>query len=77
MKTVQVGLEESLLEAADRAARTLKISRSALFRDALREHLERFDAAEREERDRVGYERHPDALDRLGLWDQFAAWPAE
>ncbi len=77
MKTIQVVLEESVLEAADRAARTLKISRSALFRDALREHLERFDAAEREKRDRVGYERHPDVQDRLGPWDQVAAWPAE
>jgi metal-responsive CopG/Arc/MetJ family transcriptional regulator len=75
VKTIQVVLEKDLLEAADRAARKLKISRSALFRDALREHLKRFDAAEREKRDRDGYERHPDVLDRPAVWDAVRAWP--
>ncbi len=77
METIQVVLEEDLLKAADRAARKLKTNRSALFRDALRAHLKRIDASEREKRDREGYERYPDLLDRPGVWDQVADWPDE
>ncbi len=77
METIQVVLEEDLLKAADRAVRKLKINRSALFRDALRAHLKRIDASEREKRDREGYERYPDLLDRPAVWDQVADWPDE
>ncbi len=77
METIQVVLEADLLKAADRAVRKLKTNRSALFREALRAHLRRLDAAEREKRDREGYARYPDLLDRPGVWDQVADWPDE
>ena len=77
METIQVVLESDLLKAADRAAHKLKMNRSALFREALRAHLKRLDAAEREKRDREGYARYPDLLDEPGVWDQVADWPAE
>jgi len=60
MATVQIVIEESLLEAADLAARRQKINRSALFRTAVREHLERLAVQEKERRDRAGYGRLPD-----------------
>ena len=41
MQTIQVVLEEDLLRAADRAARRVRVNRSALIREALREHLKR------------------------------------
>ena len=77
METIQVVLEPDLLKAADRAVRRLKTNRSALFRDALREHLARLDALEREKRDREGYARYPDLLDHPGVWDRVADWPDE
>ena len=60
METIQVVLEADLLKAADKAVRKLKTNRSALFREALREHLKRIDVSEREKQDREGYERYPD-----------------
>ena len=77
METIQVVLEADLLKAADKAVRKLKTNRSALFRDALREHLKRIDALEREKRDREGYERYPDLLDQPAVWDRVADWPDE
>jgi len=77
METIQVVLDSDLLKAADRAARRLKTNRSALFREALREHLRRIDAAARERRDREGYARHPDRLDEPAVWDRVADWPEE
>lgn len=75
MPTIQVVLEETLLEATDRAVRRLKVNRSALIRDALREHLRRLSVLEKERRDREGYGRRPIARDEFAVWDKVAAWP--
>ena len=39
METIQIVLDKGLLQATDRAARRMKRNRSALVREALREHL--------------------------------------
>ena len=41
METIQVVMEAELVKAANRAARRLRVNRSALIRGALREHLKR------------------------------------
>ena len=63
MTTIQVVLGADLLKAADRAAKRLGTNRSALFRKALRAHLNRLSPLEREEQDRNGYARYPDSMD--------------
>jgi metal-responsive CopG/Arc/MetJ family transcriptional regulator len=75
MQTIQVVLEDSLLRAADRAVRRLKINRSAFIRAALRHHLKGLETLEREKQDREGYRRRPAELDDMGAWDEAAAWP--
>lgn len=75
--TIQVVLEPALLRAADRAARRLDLNRSALIRDALRDHLLRLEAREREQRDRAGYGLHPDTGVELAAWEDVASWPQE
>lgn len=77
MQTVQVVLDEPLLQATDRAAKRSKVNRSALVREALRSYLKMLETRERESRDRAGYERRPDSSDDLGIWEQAAAWPGE
>ena len=57
MKTVQMTLDDSLVEAVDQAAQDLGTTRSAFTRDALRAALTNL--KERERRHRAGYERHP------------------
>ena len=77
METIQVVLDTKLLQAADRAARHTKQNRSALIRDALREHLRRLSLLALEERDREGYRKSPRAEDDSLIWEAEAAWPAE
>lgn len=77
METVQVVLGKQLLRAADRAARRLKLNRSALIREALREHLDRLSTREREERDRRGYQRLPESTQDLAVWEKVAEWPED
>ncbi len=77
METIQVVMEAALLQAADRAVRRYKVSRSALIRQAVREHLKRLERLEKERRDRDGYRGHPEANDALSVWDTVAAWPQD
>jgi metal-responsive CopG/Arc/MetJ family transcriptional regulator len=77
METVQIVLDKNLLEAVDKAARRMKRNRSALIRHALREHLRRLEALTKEERDRAGYSRHPQVVEKTFPWEREAAWPAE
>ena len=77
METIQVVLDEKLLRATDRAARRAKLNRSALIRDALREHLQRMERRALEERDRQGYARIPQAHNEASAWESEAAWPEE
>ncbi len=57
MQTIHVVLDEKLLRATDQAAKRTRQNRSALIRDALREHLRRLEVRASEERDRQGYAR--------------------
>lgn len=75
MTTIQVVLDDSLLQAADQAVRRLKVNRSAFIRDALREHLKRLGISDKERRDRAGYARQPIAKDEFGVWDKVVTWP--
>jgi metal-responsive CopG/Arc/MetJ family transcriptional regulator len=75
--TIQVVLGPELLRAADRTARRIKVNRSALIRDALRDHLKRLGNKEREKRDRDGYRRHPDDPAEARAWAAVASWPEE
>lgn len=77
METIQIVLDKKLLQATDRAARQRKRNRSALVREALREHLRRLELRAREERDRQGYATHPQRSDESIVWEAEAAWPAE
>ncbi len=74
MKVIQVFLHEKLLKAANIAAKRQKLNRSALIRQALREHLKRLDDMELEARDRRGYQTKPQCADEYRPWEKIAAW---
>jgi len=77
MQIVQIVLDEKLLHATDQAAKRTKRNRSALVRDALREHLRRLHLRASEERDRQGYSRRPLADAETRRWESEARWPEE
>ena len=73
MQIIQIVLDKKLLHAADQAAKRTKRNRSALVRDALREHLRRLELRASEERDRQGYSRQPQT--DAQVWESEATWP--
>jgi metal-responsive CopG/Arc/MetJ family transcriptional regulator len=77
VETIQVVMEGDLVKTADRAARRLKVDRSALIRDALREHLRHLQYRELERKEREAYARIPDDPAEFAVWGKVAAWPRE
>ena len=75
MRTVQMTLDEDLVEAVDRAARKLGKSRSAFAREALREALARVRARALEEKHRAGYSRKPARRGEFSVWEAEQVWP--
>lgn len=77
MRTVQMTLDEALVDNVDRAARILKTTRSGFTRMALQEALKR--QAERIliEKHREGYARLPVVAEEFDGWEMEQAWGDE
>ncbi|MGI9302183.1 MAG: ribbon-helix-helix domain-containing protein [Gammaproteobacteria bacterium] len=59
MRTVQMTLDDKLIQAVDTAAKRLNQSRSAFTREALTAALAKLRVEPMEEKHRKGYEKHP------------------
>ena len=77
MKTVQMTLDEELLEAVDLVSTKLNTSRSAFARHALKDAVERYYTQQREQQQRDGYLRHPVAREEFGDWETERSWGDE
>ena len=77
MPVIQIVLEEDLLQKTDDAAHRVRQNRSALIRDAIREHLRRLNTLELERKLLEAYKRIPDNEPELDDWERVAAWPEE
>jgi Arc/MetJ-type ribon-helix-helix transcriptional regulator len=73
METAHIVIDKKLLRTADQAARRTRRNRSALVRDALREHLRRFPIRDLEARDRAGYTGQRLANDESSAFEAEAA----
>ena len=74
MKTVQMTLDEDLVQSVDRVVKKMNTTRSAFTRDALREAIKKFSAARLERQHRKGYEAHPVERTEFGVWKNEQAW---
>jgi len=74
MKTVQMTLDESLVEEIDQVVKQLGTTRSAFAREALRAALTRVHIRTLEEQHREGYRRIPVEPDALGDWENEQVW---
>lgn len=74
MKTVQMTLDDSLVQEVDRAAQALGTTRSAFTRDALRDALGRLRERELERRHRAGYEKKPVQPGEFSDWEDEQVW---
>ncbi len=74
MKTVQMTLDEELVDRVDKVAKRNGSTRSAFTRDALRAALGKVRAKEMEGKHKEGYMRKPVGKGEFSVWEEEQAW---
>lgn len=74
MKTIQMTIDEQLLEQVDSAVNELQINRSAFIRNALQLALKELHIHKLEAQQARGYRRQPDTATDLAEWEPEQVW---
>lgn len=74
MRTIQMTLDDDLVDSVDRIVNELKTSRSAFTRQALKDAIAAVNIKQKEERHRKGYELHPATKDEFSVWESEQDW---
>jgi len=74
MRTVQMTLDDELVQQVDHAAQQLGTTRSAFTRDALRAALAEINRQEMERRHREGYLHQPVVPGEFSDWEDEQVW---
>jgi metal-responsive CopG/Arc/MetJ family transcriptional regulator len=77
MRTIQMTLDDQLVDAVDKVIKKLHTTRSAFTRIALREALKKVRLQHQEERHRKGYEQSPVQNDEFSVWEKEQVWGDE
>lgn len=73
-KTIQMTIDETLLEEVDSTSVQLGMNRSTFIHEALRQAMERFRVAELERQHAAGYARRPVEPGEFDVWQAEQAW---
>ena len=74
MKTIQITIDDALLERVDQATHIQKIARSQFIRKALEEALRQLAIKELEQKQVEGYRRLPVIPGEFDVWESEQAW---
>ena len=74
MKTIQLTIDEQLLNEVDEVVHELGTSRSAFLHDALQPALKRMPIAALERQHIAGYMRFPIESDEFEVWQNEQVW---
>jgi metal-responsive CopG/Arc/MetJ family transcriptional regulator len=77
MRTVQMTLDENLIDAVDSVAKELRTTRSAFTRAALQRAITRIRMEKLEERHRQGYLKKPVSEGEFSVWEGEQKWGDE
>lgn len=77
MRTIQMTLDDNLVNAVDRVAKELHTSRSAFTRKALQDALVRYQLEQQEIKHRRGYEQNQVSPDEFSVWETELVWGDE
>lgn len=74
MKTIQMTLDDELVNAVDKIVKKLKTNRSAFTRQALREAINNVNINRLEMKHKKGYERNPVSKSEFSVWESEQEW---
>ncbi|OGW14790.1 MAG: CopG family transcriptional regulator [Nitrospirae bacterium GWA2_42_11] len=74
MRTIQMTLDDEVVETVDMVVKKLKTTRSAFTRKALQDAIKRVNIESLEKNHRKGYERHPVTKTEFSVWESEQEW---
>jgi len=74
MKTIQMTLDDELVENVDKVVKKLHTNRSAFTRDALRDALEKYNARQLDQKHSQGYRKQPVEAVEFSIWEDEQEW---
>ena len=74
MKTIQITIDEELLERVDSATQLQRVARSQFIRTALKDALRRLAIEELEQKQAEGYRLAPVTPGEFDIWESGQAW---
>jgi len=74
MKTIQMTIDEPLLDEVDQVIQDLKTTRSAFIRSALQLALRQYAVSKLEQQHAEGYARQPVTPGEFDIWESEQAW---
>lgn len=74
MKTIQMTLDDALLQQVDQMIKKLKMTRSAFIRESLQNEIERLRIEAMEEKHRQGYLKNPVRKGEFDIWYDEQSW---
>ena len=77
MRTIQMTLDDKLVDLVDEIVREQKTTRSAFTRKALRDAIERTRLQALEKKHRQGYALYPANREEFSIWEEEQAWGDE
>ena len=77
MRTIQMTLDDELVERVDKIALELQTTRSAFTREALREAVRNYQDRQLELRHQEGYAAKPVGKKEFGVWESEQEWGDE
>ncbi len=77
MRTIQMTLDDDLVEVVDEIVREQKTTRSAFTRKALHEAVDRAKLEALEEKHKQGYALNPVNREEFSVWEEEQAWGDE
>ena len=74
MRTIQMTLDDELVESVDRVVKKLKTTRSAFTRKALKDAIKQVNISMLEKKHKKGYEHHPVGKSEFSIWESEQEW---
>jgi metal-responsive CopG/Arc/MetJ family transcriptional regulator len=74
MRTIQMTLDDDLVDAVDKLVKKLKTTRSAFARKALREAIKQANINALEKKHKRGYEHYPISKSEFSVWESEQEW---
>ncbi|MDI6728079.1 MAG: ribbon-helix-helix domain-containing protein [Thermodesulfovibrionales bacterium] len=74
MRTIQMTLDDDLVETVDKVVKKLKTTRSAFTRKALKNAIKQVNISMLEKKHKKGYERYPVGKTEFSVWESEQEW---